>query len=663
MSQRNKARPEVLRACFVVFLFLIAFVAGAHGQSAEPISRPNVFLITIDTLRADHVHCYGYKQIKTPALDQLAKQGILFAQAFTPSPITNASHTSILTGLLPSSHGVSDFGVALSPRHPTLAAELQKQGYNTAAFIGSVVLDSKQLAPGLDRGFQYYDNFPEHPKSKGRWGRLERRGMEVAQRVEKWLSAAQSAAPYFVWMHLYDPHDPYEPPAPYSEEYEGRLYDGEIAYADSALAHLIEYLKQKDLYDNSVIVVVGDHGEGLGEHKEDTHGIFLYDTTTHVPLIVKLPKSAEAGKEIQAQVRTIDVMPTLLDILGIAAPAKQDGASLAPLLAGTETIQRIALAETDYPLRFGWAPLRAIRSDNLKFIEAPAPELYDLKADAHELQNAYAPWDARVQKLRRTLTELFPQKQSTEKAATPASTVEELHALGYLGAADVGSSTDVPEPSLLPDPKDKIQEQNLLHIAMMSSEDGRLADARAALKKLLSIDSASITALTQIGELELTAGNLPEASNYLRRAYVLRPQDSTIAFAYSEALERSHDVPHAREVLEANLESHPGQFSIMLRLGRLYLHSNDAKSAVTQLEAAQLIQPENVEVSIELAKALIGEGNFADAVEILHDANAPAKNTEASKLLAASCTKLDQQAGFTAAAAHAKSICKSRTPH
>jgi choline-sulfatase len=652
----------VLRAYSVVVLFFIALVAGAHGQSAEPTSRPNVFLITIDTLRADHVHCYGYNQIETPALDQLAKQGILFAQAFTPSPITNASHTSILTGLLPSSHGVSDFGVALSASHPTLAAELQRQGYNTAAFIGAVVLDSKQLAPGLDRGFQYYDNFPEHPKSKARWGRLERRGVDVAQRAEKWLSA-QSAAPYFVWMHLYDPHDPYEPPAPYSEEYKGRLYDGEIAYADSALAHLIEYLKQKDLYDNSVIVVVGDHGEGLGEHNEDTHGIFLYDSTTHVPLIVKLPKSAEAGKEIQAQVRTIDIMPTLLDLLSITAPAKQDGASLAPLLAATETIPRIALAETNYPLRFGWAPLRAIRSDNLKFIEAPAPELYDLKADAHELQNAYAPWDDRVQKLRRTLTESFPQKQKGEKTATPASVLDELHALGYLGAADVGSSTNVPEPSLLADPKDKIKEQNLLHIAMMSSEDGRLTDARSALKKLLSIDSASVTALTQIGELELTADNLAEASNYLQRAYELRPQDSTIALAYSEALERNHDLTHARAVLEANLKSHPDQFSVRLRVGRLYLHSNDAKSAVTHLEAAQLMQPENVEVSVDLARALIGEGKFADAVEILHDANASAKNSEASKLLAASCSKLDQQAKCTGAAARAKSICKSRTPH
>jgi predicted Zn-dependent protease len=299
----------------------------------------------------------------------------------------------------------------------------------------------------------------------------------------------------------------------------------------------------------------------------------------------------------------------------------------------------------------------------LKFIEAPAPELYDLKADAHELQNTYAPWDARVQKLRRTLTESFPQKQSAEKAATPASTVDELHALGYLGAADVGSSTDVPEPSLLPDPKDKIEEQNLLHIAMMSSEDGRIADARTALEKLLSIDGVSVTALRLIGELELTAGNLAEASNYLQRAYVLRPQDSSIALAYSEALERSHDLTHAREVLEANLKSHPDQFSIRLRLGRLYLHSNDAKSAAAQLEAAQLMQPENVEVSIDLAKALIGEGNFADAVEILHDANAPAKNTEASKLLAASCSKLDQRAESTGAAARAKSICKSRTPH
>jgi arylsulfatase A-like enzyme len=246
---------------------------------------------------------------------------------------------------LPSSHGVSDFGIPLSTSRPTLAGELKKNGYATAAFIGSVVLDSKQLAPGLDRGFNFYDNFPEHVKSKSRWGRIERRGMDVAQRTEQWLDA-QRAGPYFVWMHLYDPHDLFEPPTPYSEEYKGRLYDGEIAYADSALGHFINFLKEHNLYDNSVIVVVGDHGEGLGDHKEDTHGIFLYDSTTHVPLIIKLANGREAGKTVEAQVRTIDIMPTILRLLTVAAPGKLDGASLGPCLPARKQRQWLSRKPT-----------------------------------------------------------------------------------------------------------------------------------------------------------------------------------------------------------------------------------------------------------------------------------------------------------------------------
>jgi arylsulfatase A-like enzyme/thioredoxin-like negative regulator of GroEL len=644
--------------CFLLSSVVAACVA--RGPVADTISRPNVFLITIDTLRADHVHCYGYGPIKTPGIDKLAKEGIRFAQVFTPSPITNASHTSILTGLLPSSHGVSDFGVPLTSSHATLAGELKKQGYDTAAFIGAVVLDSKQLAPGLDRGFQFYDNFPEHAEGKSRWGRIERRGMDVAQRAEKWLSS-QRAGPYFVWMHLYDPHDPYEPPAPYSEEYKGRLYDGEIAYADSALGHFIDFLKQKHLYDNSIIIVVGDHGEGLGEHKEDTHGIFLYDSTTHVPLILKLANGREAGKEVEAQVRTIDIMPTILDLFDVSAPRKLDGASLGPLLAGTETTSRIALGETEYPLRFGWAPLRSIRSDDLKFIEAPSPELYDLKEDAGELRNTYAPWDKRVQKMRRTLTESIPPSRNPEKSPALASTVDELHALGYLGPADAVSSTDVPEPSLLPDPKDKIEEQNLLHTAMMSAEDGRLPEARTALKKLLAIDSTSVTALTQLGRLEVTSGNVSEAAGYFRQAYKLRPQDPTIAMEYSEALERNGDIQNAREVLETSIKSQPNQFATHFQLGRIYFHSNDVKSALVEFEAAQLMQPDNVEVTVDLAKALIAQGNFTDVVQLLGPIiNSPGIKPEALQLLATACTKLSRKPGATGGDRSAMAICESK---
>src|SRR2546428_22487 len=298
----------------VIICWLVTTASFAAGPARKKASQPDVFLVTIDTLRADHVQCYGYERIQTPALDSLAKDGIRFTQAFTPSPITNTSHTTILTGLLPSTHGVTDFAVPLAETHPTWAELLEKRGYHTAAFIGAVILDSKTLAPGLDRGFDFYDNFPEHLRTKSRWGRVERRGMDVVQHAERWLSA-HPGRPHFVWVHLYDPHDPYEPPLPYSQTYKDRLYDGEIAYADSALGNFVAYLKKLGRYENSVIVVVGDHGEGLGEHHEDTHGIFLSDCTTHVPLISKLRGRGNPARVVDAQVRTTDILPTVLDLL------------------------------------------------------------------------------------------------------------------------------------------------------------------------------------------------------------------------------------------------------------------------------------------------------------------------------------------------------------
>src|SRR6266853_5599236 len=343
----------------LIVILCLVDIGICTAQTKPKSSLPNIFLITIDTLRADHVHCYGDEQIQTPALDGLAADGIRFNQAFTPSPITNTSHTTILTGLLPSSHGVTDFGVPLVASHLTWAELLKAKGYHTAAFIGAVILDAKSLAPGLDRGFDFYDNFPEHPQSKSRWGRVERRGMDVVQHAKTWLNAHPTGS-RFVWVHLYDPHDPYEPQPPYSDIYKDRLYDGEIAYADSALGHFLAYLKKQGWYDGALIVVVGDHGEGLGEHHEDTHGIFLYDSTTHVPLLVKLPEQREAGRTVEAQVRTTDIMPSILELLGVPAPGSLDGESLGPFLAGTGGAPRTGVGETEYPLRFGSPPLRAV---------------------------------------------------------------------------------------------------------------------------------------------------------------------------------------------------------------------------------------------------------------------------------------------------------------
>jgi len=632
----------VKRACIVAFVLFT--VAGSRSQVNQPKKiQPDMFLVTIDTLRADHVHCYGYSQISTPALDSLANDGIRFDRAFTPSPITNTSHTTILTGLLPSAHGVTDFAVALAATHATWAELLRKQGYQTAAFIGAIILDSKTLAPGLDRGFDFYDNFPQHIQSKSRWGRVERRGMEVVRHAEGWLDTHR-AGPHFVWVHLYDPHDPYEPPPPYSHIYKDRLYDGEIANADSALGHFVAYLKQQHWYDEALIIAVGDHGEGLGQHQEETHGIFLYDSTLHVPLIVKLPGHGKAGKNVAAQVRTADLLPTVLDWLGIAAPAELNGQSLRAYLVGNEVADRTSFGETDYPLRFGWAPLRSVREGGFKFIEAPRPELYDLRSDPQETHNQFAPWDPTVQKLRGIMAELrtkLPAPQQPSPAALGQSTTDELRALGYLGPADALSSTNVPEPSLLPDPKDKIEAQNLLHRAMLASENGRINEARSALERVLQMDPKSPTALLQLGQLELNVGNGRKAADCLGKARDMRPDDATAAFYYGQALNLTGDITSARDALEQSLKLQPGQFPARLLLGQIYLKLKDSKAAQDQLEAALLLQPKNAEAQLELAKAEVANREFYNAeMQLRFLAKSQPENAELYELLAKACAGL-----------------------
>ena len=644
---------------------LAATVGATREPQSEKVSRPDVFLITIDTLRADHVHCYGYDRIRTPALDLLSEQGIRFTQAFTPSPITNSSHTSIMTGLLPSSHGVSDFGVPLAAKYPTLAELLAKGGYHTAAFIGAVILDSKNLAPGLDRGFEFYDNFPELMTTKSRWGRLERRAVEVEQRAESWLNS-HAAGEHFVWVHFYDPHDPYEPPPPYSEIYKDQLYDGEIAYADSALGHFLTHLKKQGWYEGAMIIVVGDHGEGLGEHHEDTHGIFLYDSTTHVPLIVKLPNERQAGRTVEWQARTTDIMPTILGLLGIAAPTNLDGDSLQPFLAGAEAAPRTVFGETEYPLRFGWSPLRSIRKEGFKFIEAPKPELYDLRADPGESHNHYEPWDGTVQKLRKALAEWSAKSPAKEPSlgAVSASTIDELHALGYLGSADAGSATNVPEPSLLPDPKERIEQYNLLHTATMAFEDGERDKARAALQKVLQLDESSALALRQLGRVEMASGNYAQAAGYLGRAHVASPNDTTSMIEYARALELSGDLPGARDALLASLKLHPDQFETRLALGRVYLALNDSNAAEDQFEAAVLLEPGNSEAQISLAKTLIARKKLTEAVGLLEAvAEASSRNPQVFELLSQAYGGLGRRQEAQRAQLRAKALEDSQQPH
>src|SRR5271169_1305149 len=613
--------------CLGIMLLGPAAWGQVSAQTTAPTSAPpDVYLITIDTLRADHVGCYGYKQVETPALDALAADGIRFTEAFTHSPITNTSHITILTGLLPCVHGVTDFGVPLSAQHVTAAELLKKHGYQTAAFIGAVILDSNTLAPGLDHGFDFYDNFPKtdrkdaegrnEGRNKERWGRVERRGMTVVEHAEAWFEKHRTG-PHFVWVHLYDPHDPYEPPPPFSEKYKDHLYDGEIAYADSALARWIAFLKKAGVYDNAIIIVTGDHGEGLGEHGEETHGLFLYDSTLHVPLILKMPvKAAGAvhhGAVIDAQVRTTDILPTILAATGVAAPAELNGESLLPLIEQTGNAQaasnRALFGETDYPLRWGWAPLRALRTDNTKWIEAPRAELYDLQADPKELKNLYAPDSSKTQSMQAEMAK-WKAKLPPRRASAKLE-------------------------DALPDPKDKIEVQNLLHRAMLAGSDHRSSDERQFLEKALQIDPSSSTALRQLGELELAAGDFVKAAGHLKRACELRPDESTAAFELGEALEKSGDLAGARDALESALKLAPSLMPARLRLGRVYLELKDAKNAEDQFEAALLVDSNNSDGRLGLAEAQIQQSDFAGALPDLEAfTKGDPRNARALRLLA-----------------------------
>ncbi|MGA9966981.1 MAG: tetratricopeptide repeat protein, partial [Terriglobales bacterium] len=370
----------------------------------------------------------------------------------------------------------------------------------------------------------------------------------------------------------------------------------------------------------------------------DTHGIFLYDSTTHVPLIVKLPGPRGAGTVVTAQVRTLDIMPTLLELASASAPQKKDGDSLEPYFDGKSEAARPAFGETDYPLRFGWAPLRSVRSEGFKFIEAPRPELYDLPLDPAEMSNKYEPQDARVQNSRAMLAELRSKEAQVQ-----------------------GSSSAAPEPSSLPDPKDKIEEQNLLHAAMVAAEDNHLADARKILEKVLALDPKSPTALLQLGELELQAGDYVQAARHLKAATEVRPDDAAALFHEGQALEKTHDLGGARDALEASLKLVPGQFDARLLLGQVYLDLKDPAAAEDQFEAALLLQPGSVEAQLGLAEAQISKGNFAEAAQSLEAlSKVQAKNAHVFDLLAKAYSGLGKKTEAQKAATRAKLLSSNK---
>jgi choline-sulfatase len=600
---------------FSVYLMSgLFFVSCSWAQTQKP-AAPNIVVITIDTLRADHLGCYGYKQIRTPNIDGLAGDGIRFERAFTPVPITLPAHTVIFTGTYPTLNGMHDFsGNRLGAEPPTLAALLKEQGYATGAVVGSAVLDSRF---GLNRGFDfYYDHFEFNRLQEANLDEMERPGNLVADKALEWLGNNYDKR-FFLWMHLYDPHHPYQPPAPYSDEYKSHPYDGEIAFADAQVGRLISFLKKKGLYEHTLIVLSGDHGEGLGEHGEKTHGFFIYNSTLHVPLIIHLP-SRTTSRSVTATVSLADVTPTILDALKIGIPRQVQGQTLLPLLSNKKSADSRSLySETFLPrLHFNWSELRGLELEKYHYIDAPKPELYDLSKDPHELDNLFSQKKAVSEQMKAKLDGLIheytPGAELAEKTALDPALMERLKSLGYAGFS--GGGNEKAKSSDLADPKDRIQTYELISDGMADSQHGRYAESVEKLNSALKTDPDSVPVHYLLGLDYYRLQNYPEAITQFQRVLQLSPDYALAVFQLGLSYARAGDADRAIQTLQRALQLDPTNFSAAYNLGAVYVQQRRVGEATAAFKQSIKIAPEYVRGHIALGEALLYQGEAEEGL-------------------------------------------------
>jgi uncharacterized protein (TIGR02996 family) len=570
------------------------------GCSTRPAARPNVLLITLDTTRADHIGAYGDRLARTPNIDRVASSGVVFERAITTAPLTLPAHVSLLTGLYPFAHGVRNNGnFTLGERVPTLATALHEAGYRTAAFVSAFVLDRRY---GLARGFDRYEDRVD----------LERRGADTAALADAWLTeTAADSRPFFVWLHLYDPHDPYDPPPPFRDAFADRPYDGEIAYDDEVIGRLLDRLRASALDRTTVVAIAGDHGESLGEHAEATHGLFVYEATIRVPLIISGGGRVPAGRRVPALVRGIDLAPTLLDAAHVAPMRGVQGESLLPLIEGRAKGTQEAYSETYFPqLYMNWAPLRSIRDERWTFIDAPSPELYDLANDSRELANLAPSEPARANALKRALDAVTGGGEGPiAPARVDRETAQKLAALGYIGAA-------VERPAggpVRPDPKAMVEVFNRLRDANAAIQQRRFADAESAARGVLQRDALNAFATMLLARAEMEQGRYREAAAGYRRYAALVPTSADAHHWTAICLSRLGDTDGALGEAEAALVLDPRHAEALDLRGGLLASRGRTDEALAALRAAVDIAPDNVPFRIGLARVLLGAHRLEEA--------------------------------------------------
>ncbi len=580
--------------------------------------KPNLLLITLDTVRADYLSCNGSKKVRTPQLDRLARGGVNFTRARTSVPLTLPAHASIMTGNYPPVHGVRDNGSYRLPEEQlTLAEVLDGNGYETAAFIGAFVLDQDF---GVAQGFDFYD--------EGDWGNAdalenltaERSADAVRDAFSSWLEGRAGERPFFAWIHLYDPHAPYVPPEPFRKRYADNPYAGEIAYTDAVVGKIVEDLESRKLLGSTLVAVVGDHGEALGEHGEQTHSLLIYNSTIHVPMLLHFPGLVPSGKTVDHLARTIDLAPTILDYLGVSQTFGQ-GTSLRPLVEGKSPVQEIlAYSESLYPsLNLGWSELRSLETGDYRFILAPRSELYDLAKDPGERENRIESNSTVADQLEQSLATLMesmgPSVGRARQTVDP-QTEEMLRSLGYLST----SQSPPQGGSSVVDPKDKMELWTKIESGLALFSQGDDAGALDVFKKALAEDNDIPILYDHIGWSYIRLNQYGRAERVYRQAIAhgfdsaeLRANLGLVYYRWGEFAKAEQQLRTALDLEERSVPAH-------YRLADVYRATRSYSKAIEHYRRVLEIDPGYVWALNGLGMALAMEGKNEEALGAFREA-------------------------------------------
>jgi arylsulfatase A-like enzyme/Flp pilus assembly protein TadD len=646
--------------------------ASAPSASTKP---PNIILITLDTTRADRMGFLGSERGLTPNLDALAKQSVVFTRAYAQVPLTTPSHAALLTGTYPQFSHLEDLGAPLGKDLPYLPDLLHKHGYHTAAFLGAYILDPAGAARGFERGFDVYDaNFHQRKPGEDRYKSVERRAEDVANRALGWLSRHQQR-PFFIWLHFYDAHDPYDPPEPFKTHYASAPYDGEIAYTDSIVGSFVEVLRKHGLYQNSVIAIAADHGEAFGEHGEERHGMFLYDETIHVPLLLKLPAERLGGKRVEERVALAEVAPSLLEAAGIPAPATMQAKSLFPLIemakidaakmdAAKSTVgdkgktpERPVYSETNYAHRaFGWSELRSWRTGKYLYVEAPKQELYDQSSDPDAVKNLAPAAKAVADTLESQLAD-FQQKTSSvrsEPTKLDPTQAEKLRALGYLTSDSAGANTS--EKGAI-DPKDKIEVANKFHRSLVDLEEDRYEEAITELREVVRLEPDIASGHLELGRALIHVQRYQEALPVLRTAAEKNPKSGMAHYELGLALIKTGQWEAALPEMQAAVVCTPTSAQLHFYAGAVHLRLKHIPEATAEFESSLKIDPDHFLANLKYGEMLFREGDAAGALpKLSRAAKVDPKSAEAHAFLADAYQQLGQAQNATRERAKAEQL-------